>query len=132
MAVAVDIWFARAHVVGSALFAGSLLALTGWAALRPSVPPARLGRLWRTVCGPAAWVALFTGIGTLHLDQRLLTARWAHLFAAALGGLLVVDAICQFVLSRGHLRWMRPLFGAAAALTLAGLAVGLLRPGAGP
>ena len=127
MAMAVDVWFARAHLATAAVFVGGLLVVTGRGALRPELaPPARL---WRLLCGPAAFLALFAGIGTLHLDQQLLTARWIHLSGLLWGGLLAVDALCQWALTRGRAGWMRPLFVSTATLGVGLVVVGLVQPG---
>jgi hypothetical protein len=81
------------------------------------------------LCGPAAFLALFAGIGALHLDQSLLTERWVQLLGILWLGLLGVDALCQWVLARGKTAWLRPLFFGTAMIGVAMLAVGLIRPG---
>lgn len=115
--------FAWAHVGGAALYLGALWLL--WAHLRRAAPR-RTAALWRYAAGPLAFLSLFAGVGSLHLNQPLMMQRAVQVWAGLWLLLMALDATLQWAWRRrAALRWMRPLGGALGGLSLAFVAVGV-------
>lgn len=140
-------WLKAAHVVGVVMWAGGLLALTRllWAhARRPTAPEAgeRLiaveRALYRGLCAPGLFLALFTGVFMLHQAQPLLKQPFMHAKLGLVALLFVVDHLAMRGIGRlakgvgtvGGGRYAAA-HGVAAAVVVGAAVLVLVRPWSG-
>ena len=100
-------WLRAGHFLGLILWGGGLLALTALLRARERAGEGAQGttgplalRLYRRVTGPGAFLALFTGVGLLHLQQPLLKQPWLHAKLTLVAALFVVDHLTLRAIKR--------------------------------
>ncbi len=99
-------WLRAGHFLGLILWGGGLLTLTAGLRARAgrshqdAAEADTARRIYNTVCGPGAFLTLFTGIGLLHSQQPLLKQPWLHGKLLLVAGLFVIDQLTRRALHR--------------------------------